>query len=509
MSAHFPVLPVLLPLLAAILLLLPPLQYSKQGQRVTAAITLVLTLAVSLWLLVASLEQTQYYILGGWQPPFGIVLVADPLAAVMVTLTSFLSLSVLLAVFSGHDEAGHYFHPLYLFQITGINGAFLTGDLFNLFVFFEILLIASYSLLIHGGGKEKTKAAFHYVTLNLLGSVLFLFALGILYGSLGTLNMTDMAIKVADIGDNEQELVSTGILLLLAVFGLKSALLPLHFWLARTYGAAIAPVAALFAIMTKVGIYSLYRVHVQVFGDHAGALANQITIWLWPLAVLTVAVGVIGVLASRRLKDVASWLVIVSVGTLLFTIALNSAQATAAGLYYLIHSTLVTAALYLLADLISSQRNQVGDRFVSGNQVAYPKITGMFYMVAALVVVGMPPFSGFIGKVAILQSATATTGQIWVWPTILISGLAALIALSRAATTLFWRLRETEAKETMAFPVWQCSAIALLLLASPLMVVFGGDMIELTQHAAKQLHAKQTELPLGELDGSHGALIIK
>lgn len=496
-------------MLTAILLLLPPVQQSKHGQRVLAGLAMVSTLVISLWLLHNSLQQTTYYALGGWQPPFGIVLVADPLASLLVTLTSFLGFCVLLSAFSGHDKEGLYFHPLFLAQITGINGAFLTGDLFNLFVFFEILLIASYALLIFGGGKDKTKAAFHYVTLNLLGSAFFLIALGILYGTLGTLNMADMAIKVASVRTSDQHLVSTGILLLLVVFGLKSAMLPLHFWLAKTYSAAAAPVAALFAIMTKVGIYSLYRVHLQIFGDHANSVANLIIPWLWPLATATVLVGALGVLASKRLKDVASWLVVVSVGTLLFSVALNSEQATAAGLYYLVHSTLVTAALYLLADLISKQRHQAADRFVADKQLAYPTITGFFYIVVALVVVGMPPFSGFIGKVALLQSASGTIQQLWVWPAILLSGLAGLIALSRAASTLFWRLRETGPAASIPLPFWHISAITLLLLVSPLMVILGGDMMDLTAQAASVLHTQQIQLPLADFTETPGATAAK
>jgi hypothetical protein len=165
----------------------------------------------------------------------------------------------------------------------GINGAFLTGDLFNLFVFFEILLIASYALLVHGGGREKTKAGFQYVTLNLIGSALFLVALGTLYGTVGSLNMADMAFRVGQLLPEDQTLAKTGGLLLLLVFSLKSALLPLHFWLPKTYGAASASVVALFAVMTKVGFYSICRVFAGIFGNDAGALANLATPWIWPL----------------------------------------------------------------------------------------------------------------------------------------------------------------------------------------------------------------------------------
>ncbi|MFD1239255.1 proton-conducting transporter membrane subunit, partial [Latilactobacillus sakei subsp. carnosus] len=166
------------------------------------------------------------YILGGWQPPFGIVLVADPLSSVMVALTTFLGLGALSYSTGSHDRAGGYFYPLFMFQIMGINGAFLTGDVFNLFVFFEVLLIASYALLVHGGGKQKTQATVHYVILNLVGSSVFLFGLGILYGTLGTLNIADMAQKISELSGSMAILAKIGGLLLLVVFGLKSAMLP-------------------------------------------------------------------------------------------------------------------------------------------------------------------------------------------------------------------------------------------------------------------------------------------
>ncbi len=494
---HLAIAPILLPMLTAVLMLLPPLHGSVLWQRIVGSAALLLTFVCALLLLGESLEVTQVYVLGSWQPPFGIILAADPLAALLVGLTSFLALVTLLSSFAGHDQGGMYFHPLFLFQVTGINGAFLTGDIFNLFVFFEILLIASYALLLHGGGKEKTQAGFHYVALNLLGSAFFLFALGLLYGTLGTLNMADMAAKAAELTGEEALLAKAGVLLLLLVFGLKSAILPLHFWLAKTYAAAVAPIAALFTIMTKVGVYSFFRVHVQVFGEQAGELANAVNPWLWPLALLTIGIGSIGVLSSRHLRDLTNWLVIVSVGTLIYSVALNHPKATAAGLYYLLHSTLVTAALYLLADLIGSQRGQAGDRFVSARPLRHPTLFSGLFFFAAVAVVGLPPFSGFIGKVAILQAVPSGAAQLWIWPILLLSGLAGLIGLSRAGTIMFWRVRGNRPTED---PVsfWQVGAIAVLLLVSPLMVVFANDVLQITSEAAARLHSPM-EITMSEL----------
>lgn len=488
MTAHLPILPILIPLIGALLLLLPPLCGNQTRQRLASLLVTALTVLVAAVLLNTQAEGLRLYVLGDWQPPFGIVLVADRLSSLLVLLSSVLGLAAVLYACAGEDRTGSYFHPLILFQVMGINGAFLTGDIFNLFVFFEVLLIASYALLIHGGGKQKTQASFHYVALNLVGSSLFLFALGILYGTTGTLNIADMSLKMASLSGGEQTLARAGGLLLLAVFGLKSAMLPLHFWLTRTYASASAPVAALFAIMTKVGIYSILRVHTVIFGASAGDLAFMAQPWLWPLALLTLAIGSIGALASPNLRELTASLVILSVGTLLVAVALQSPEATAAGLYYLVHSTLVCAALFLIADLIGQQRGKAGDRFVVSRRVRQPALLEVMFFIAAMTVAGIPPFSGFVGKVLVLQAAQGIAEMLWVWPVLLISSLIAIIALSRAGTTLFWR-RSTDKSQGEAASPWHVTAITLLLAAAPLLVILGGPVTEYTQAAADQLHA--------------------
>lgn len=495
MTAHLPILPILIPMIGALLLLLPPLCGSPDRQRAAALFFSALTLLVSILLLQVQQQGIQLYVLGDWQPPFGIVLVADRLSSLLVLLTSVLGLASILYACAGDDRTGSYFHPLVLFQIMGINGAFLTGDAFNLFVFFEVLLIASYALLIHGGGKQKTQASFHYVALNLVGSSLFLFALGILYGTLGTLNIADMSTKIAALSGGEKTLARAGGLLLLVVFGLKAAMLPLHFWLTRTYASASAPVAALFAIMTKVGIYSIFRIHTVVFGENAGELAFMAQPWIWPLALLTLVVGSIGALASPNLRELTANLVVISVGTLLVSIALQNEDATSAGLYYLVHSTLVCAALFLIADLIGQQRGKAADRFVVSRRVRQPTLLGVLFFVGAMTVAGIPPFSGFVGKVLLLQAAHGTTEMLWVWPVLLISSLIAIIALSRAGTTLFWRRSTDKSQGEVASP-WHLAAVTLLLLAAPMLVVLGGPMTEYTREAAHQLHSVPIHLPV-------------
>jgi multicomponent K+:H+ antiporter subunit D len=496
MSTHLPILPILLPLLGALLLLLPPLSGSLRRQRAAALLFALLTLLTSLLLLRLQLQGIQLYVLGGWQPPFGIVLVADRLSSLLVLLTSLLGVTSILYACGGADRDGAHLHPLLLFQIMGINGAFLTGDLFNLFVFFEVLLIASYGLLIHGGGKQKTQASFHYVALNLVGSSLFLIALGILYATLGTLNIADMSTKIAALSDGEQALARAGGLLLLVVFGLKAAMLPLHFWLGPAYTAASAPVAALFAIMTKVGIYSMFRIFTVVFGESAGELAFMAQPWIWPLALLTLLAGTVGALASANLRQLSANLVVISVGTLLIAIVLQSEAATSAGLYYLVHSTLVCAALFLLADLIGQQRGKAADWFVMSRRLRQPTLLGVLFFVAAMTVAGVPPFSGFVGKVLLLQAAAHSTAQmVWVWPLLLLSSLVVIIALARGGTTLFCRHSNDRSRGEAASP-WRVAAVTLLLLAAPLMVILGGPLTQYTREAAGQLHAVPDYLPV-------------
>src|SRR5690606_29127830 len=229
---------------------------------VTAALFFI---AIGLYV-TASDGEPQPYLLGNWPAPFGIILVLDRLSATMVLVTSALALGAVLYASAGWDEKGRHFHALFQFQLLGINGAFLTGDIFNLFVFFEVLLIASYGLALHGGGPQRLKAGFQYVAINLIASTVFLFAVGLIYAVTGTLNMADLAVKVPQAAEADVALLRTGALLLFSVFAVKAALVPLHWWLPMAYAAAAAPAAALFAVMTKVGAYSILRLYTLVFG---------------------------------------------------------------------------------------------------------------------------------------------------------------------------------------------------------------------------------------------------
>ncbi len=487
MLDHLPVSLVLIPLLAGIIVLFPFIGNNTNRIRSLSLLfsSLLLISSIKLFLVVQA-EGIFIYALGDWQAPYGITLYVDIFSSLLCVLTSFLLICVQIYSFAGEDTQGQYYHPLLMFQTMGIIGAFLTGDIFNLFVFFEVLLMASYALVIHGGGKKKTQANLHYVILNLAGSALFLFALGILYGTFGSLNMVDMQVKVSSLTEDQTILAKAGALLLVSVFGLKSALLPIHFWLTRTYSASPATVAAFFAIMTKVGIYSFWRVHTGIFGNDAGSLANIAQDWLTPLAWLTIIAGTIAVLASQTLRVLTANLVIVSAGSLLLMVALNTHMAATAGVYYLIHSTLACAFMFLLADLIIKQRGKAEDRFVISRPVSQSRLLSLLFFFAALCLIGMPPLSGFIGKVFILKASLDAEMAAWVWPPILISSLAAMIVLSRAGSTIFWRAKGQNSEQYQA-QFSQLFAISLLGIALVSMVVFGGPLSEISSQAADNI----------------------
>ncbi|SFX75328.1 monovalent cation/H+ antiporter subunit D [Marinospirillum alkaliphilum] len=465
--SHLLLMPVLLPLLAGALLLLWP-GLGLALQRVIGVIASLSLVVVGLQLLaLAASGDYHLYALGNWAPPFGIVLVLDRLSALMLVLTAVLAAFCLLYACQGTDRLGMNFHALFQFQLLGVNGALLTGDLFNLFVFFEILLLASYALLLHGGSRARSRAGLHYVIINLVGSAVFVLALATLYGVAGTLNMADLALKVAAAPVSDRPLYLAAGVLLLVVFGIKAAILPLLFWLPRAYTAASAPVAALFAIMTKVGIYAILRVFWLVFGTGDDPLQVELLAWVWPLALATLLLGGLGALGSLSLRTLTAYLVILSVGILLATLTLASPQALAAALFYLVHSTLMTAVFFLMADLIGRQRDQGYDRFhVQAGMNNRWLMAGLFF-VAAISMAGLPPFSGFISKVWILHSVYSLEQGFWLWAVILFAGLLVLVALSRGGSAWFWSSPACE-KQRPLNPV-ELLLVVVLLSASGLL----------------------------------------
>ncbi|RYZ03463.1 MAG: monovalent cation/H+ antiporter subunit D, partial [Alphaproteobacteria bacterium] len=354
---HLVIVPIVLPLLAAAL----TLSFDERQRNVRAAISFTTTfilLVVALVLLFAASDSGPHqgaataYAIGDWAAPFGIVLVADRLSAMMLALTSFLGLSTLLFSLARWDRAGPRFHALFLLLLMGVNGAFLTGDLFNLFVFFEVLLASSYGLVLHGSGLARVKAGLHYVVINLAASSLFLIGVALIYGITGTLNMADLAAKIPAIADADRMLFEIGCAILGIAFLIKAGMWPLGFWLPATYSAASAPAASIFVILTKVGAYVIIRLSLLLFGPEAGASAGFGQQFLVVGGIATIAFGTVGVLASRTMSRVGGYCVIVSAGTILAVVGAGGEAALAGGLYYLISSTLGASAFFLLIELL-------------------------------------------------------------------------------------------------------------------------------------------------------------
>jgi len=500
LNTHLPALPVLLPAITAIVMLWLGDHTGGHGHRrllwgrriSTLSVTLGLVVAVLLFMQ-ADAGELRVYRMGDWPAPFGIVLVIDRLSAFMLLLTQLVAWPVIWYAAGGWDAHGRHFHALFHFQLMGLGGAFVTGDLFNLFVFFEVLLIASYVLLMHGQGRERFRVGVHYVVLNLAASALFLIGIALLYALTGTLNMADLALRVAEVEGDEAAVLQAGALILLVVFGFKAALLPLSQWLPSAYASACAPVAALFAIMTKVGIYGIVRVHGVIFGSDAGASALLAGPWLLPLALATSVFGVLGAMAAHSLGRLVAYLTVASAGTALLAIGLFSPAAWSAALYYTAHSTLVVAGLFLLVELVSSQRGDAADRLVEARPVAQPALLGIMLLFAAASVSGVPPLPGFVGKLMIMHASGAHPAQVWVWTSLLLVGFFSILCLARAGAILFWSTRaESDRVEVSPGASPRLVAATVILLAlSIAMTVYAVPLKRYTDAAAEQLNDRE------------------
>ena len=448
------------------------------------------------YLIFASSGQISVYNLSEWAAPFGIVLVLDQLSALMLVLTYGLAVPVMWFASKEWDERGRYFHAMCHFLLMGLTGAFLTGDLFNLFVFFEILLMASYVLLLHGQGKARFQLGIHYVTINLLASALFLIGLGMIYGSVGSLNMADVARLMPLLEGDQHRIAVAGGLLLFTVFGIKAAMLPVGFWLPKTYAVATTPVAALFTIMTKVGIYAILRVNGTVFDD---AISREILQYiLLPIGLITSVYGVIGAMGAERLRRFIGFMILSSVGTILIAISLFNTLAWAAALYYLVHSTIIAAAFYILSGWITSQRVEFKDHFKIAPQMKQHKVVALTYFTIALMMAGLPPFSGFLGKVFILQATAHSPYQLLIIVTVLVVSLLSIIAFTRVGFVIFWRATKPEDNPNeAAYAAYQAlpeqapkrndKTIYLLLVGLMAYMVFAGPIQKYTYQTAEQI----------------------
>ena len=539
MSPHLIIAPVLLPVLTAALMLALGEQRRETlaGLNVGSclvglALSILLAWSVHHGAAPASPGQTPgsigtlgIYLPANWPTPFGIVLVLDRLSSAMLLLTSVMATAALIFAVARWDRIGVHFHPLFQIQLMGLNGAFLTGDLFNLFVFFEVLLAASYGLLLHGPGRQRVGAGLHYIAINLVASSFFLVGAAMLYGVTGTLNMADLAVRIPEVAAQDQAMLHAGVAILGMAFLTKAAVWPMGFWLVPAYSAAGAPVAALFSIMTKVGIYAILRLWSLGFSGEEGTLRWGAD-WLVAGGLATVAFGLLGLLQARQLGRVTSFGVMVTSGTLLAAIGFNQPTVTGGALYYLLSSTMAAGAMFLLIELIDRSRLLESEfpnpddadpvpffldeiepprdtnldeqqEALTGRVIpASTAFLGFSFLACTLLLTGTPPLSGFIGKFMMLSGLLSTeeagsalqepvSTAAWVMLALVImSGFAALVALSRTGIRMFWTPRDRPAAQ---LKVLECLPIGLLLTLCLLISFRAEPLARYLQAAASEL----------------------
>ena len=481
---HLIIAPILLPMATAALMLLLG-DTRRPLKAVVNVLSCVLGVAMAIGLVfwvqhTSGVQAVGVYLPANWPVPYGIVLVADRLSAMMVLLTSVLGLAAVLYASARWHKAGVHFHPLFQLQLMGLYGAFLTADLFNLFVFFEIMLTASYGLLLHGSGWARVRSGLHYIAMNLMASSMFLIGVAMLYGVTGTLNMADMAIMVPAIPEDDRGLLHAGAAILAVAFLVKAAAWPLNFWLPSTYSAAAAPVSALFAIMTKLGVYAILRVWTLLFPQDAGVSALFGGPVLVGLGLVTLAFGALGIIATQHLGRMAAFCAILSSGTLLAGLGFGQPEVTGGALYYTLGSTLAISAFFLLVELVDRTR-EVEEKPLYISEIepddafAFPvdlvptrdvnldddeqaligraipaamAFLGLAFIVCALTIAGLPPMAGFVGKVVMLSALlnpagfgedAGVSGAAWLLlGLLLVGGLLTIIAMSRAGVRYFW-----------------------------------------------------------------------
>lgn len=529
---HLIIAPILFPLVMACAMLL----LGERRYRLKISLGLfagLVNLCVALLLLVW-VKQSEVagsvgiYLPSNWDVPFGIVLVLDQLSAMMLTLTALVGFAAYVFSMARWHKAGSHFHPLFLVQLMGINGAFLTGDLFNLFVFFEVMLAASYGLLLHGSGRQRVRAGLHYIAINLTASSLFLVGAAMIYGITGTLNMADLAAKIPLISDTDRPLFHAGCAVLGVAFLAKAAMWPLNFWLVPAYSSASAPAAAVFALLTKVGVYVLLRLSTLLFSGQAGGSAGFGSDWLVWGGLLTMVCGSLGVLTATSPARAAAFSITVSSGILICVVGLGIPEVTASALYYLLGSTFAVAALFLLTELMdrvrdmeAAQRRQDEEQDVSlpfgyaesrigpdvnlddNEEVLIGKPTpgsiallGLTFIVCTLLVAGLPPLSGFLGKFAVVSALlpiadtdfTTTPGMWTLMVMLFVSGLFALVALTRIGTRFFWMTSERPAPLLRTI---EYLPIALLIVFSVLLTVRAEVVMKFAKQTSAALHAPQ------------------
>jgi multicomponent Na+:H+ antiporter subunit D len=481
------VLPILLPALTAVAGLLG--WHSRKLQRAVATAGGAALMGAALALLsevrVAGIQTVQA---GNWPAPFGITLVADMFSAIMVLVAALIGLAVIvysLATMDAERESFGYY-PLVHVLLMGVCGAFLTGDVFNLYVWFEVMLIASFVLMALGGERIQMEGAIKYVTLNLVSSALFLAAVGILYGLVGTLNMADLAVKLGQTGSSG--MVTTVALLFLVAFGIKAAVFPLFFWLPASYHVPPPAVSALFAgLLTKVGVYALVRLFTLVFVQDVGFTHTLLLV----ISGLTMVSGVLGAAAQHEFRRILSFHIVSQIGYMVLGLALYSPLALAGAVFYIAHHIIVKTNLFLVSGLVQRLRGTENLAWLGGLYRWRPGLA-LLFLIPALSLAGIPPLSGFFAKL-ILVRAGLESGQYLIIAAALVVSLLTLFSMTKIWHEVFWK-QSTEESAGGAPPAVLGSGYALAvavvasLAAITVAIGFGAELLfDLAAEASEQL----------------------
>lgn len=483
MSSIIVVAPVVWPLLMAAMLL--ALWRHPRWQRIASVVGSAMHVTLAAGLFVRVLDGTLVTWLGEWAPPFGIVFVADRLGALLTLVTAFIGLMTTLYALSGIDSRreGFGFHALVHTLLAGVCGSFLTGDFFNLYVWFEVMLMASFVLLALGGEKRQMKAALRYVAMNLIASMTFLIALGLLYGLTGTLNMADVSSRLGQAG--QPGLAGAVCALLMLAFSIKAAAFPVFGWLPASYPAPPSVVSALFAgLLTKVGVYALLRSTTLVFEDAAPYL---LPIMLW-VGIATVAAGALGAISRESVRPMLSYLIVSKIGVMLVGVAINTPLAHAAVVFYLVHDMVVKTALFMLAGIMRRMNHTEKLSDMGGLYARSPLLAALF-LAGAMAIAGLPPLSGFWAKLFVLRGALDAQEHLAVG-FVLASSLLALASMVRLWNEAFWK--DSPNPPSLPDPAigrqrWRYLPTGILIGASLALGIFAGPAYEIAKGTALQL----------------------
>jgi len=463
-------LPLLIPFFTAIILIF----FAKNVpvQRWISVIGSVATIIAAIFLAVTVYtEGIQTMNLSNWEAPFGITLVSDMLSSLLVLTTSLIAFVCLIYSFKsiGKEREEHYYYPVFFFLILGVNGAFTTGDIFNMFVFFEVMLMASYVLLVLGGTKIQLRETIKYLLVNIISSALFVAAIAYLYSVVGTLNMAHISVRLSEIG--QSGIITVIAVLFLVVFGIKGAIFPLYFWLPGAYYAPPAPVMALFgALLTKVGIYSITRTYTLFFTHDIGYTHGLLEI----LAIITIVIGVIGAIAYSDVKKIIIYNIIVAVGVILFGVSTFTTEALTGSVFYLIHDMIIKAALFLLIGIVIKITGTSNLKEMGGLIHRYPGLAWTFF-IAALALSGIPPLSGFAGKILIVRSGLEA-GNYWGAGIVLLSSLFVLFSVMKIFMNGFWG-EAREYKQQEKVPVRSMLVAPVILTIGAVLYGLGTEAI--------------------------------